>query len=353
MTTNRTSSRIRRRTRTALAAATLLIVAAAAAGCAGAGRGADSGLSRPEVEAVVRTELAGVAALSSAPAAMTRTEIEQAIEEAVEGAADEAIEQAVDAAIDDAAGMARTEIEHAADAAVEQAVDAAIDDAAGMARTEIEHAIEEAVAAALAAQSPPEPGVTEAELAGAIRNALADAVPQEPAVTRADVEAISRRVVASVPPRSDPAAYTRFVVDNAISRYDSDGLDAVAAHYSRPESIDGQWYVFISAQPISARWSAVVVSPVVRQPSRRPSSSTATTVWVRLCASIPNVIMTESPFAGERCKDRSAGTTQWGRCHAPDLLKWGVRIVSPAARRDLATTARSGRASRQHPPIMH
>ena len=245
MTTNRTSSRIRRRTRTALAAATLLIVAAAAAGCAGAGRGADSGLSRPEVEAVVRTELAGVAAPSSAPAAMTRTEIEQAIEEAVEGAADEAIEQAVDAAIDDAAGMTRTEIEHAADAAVEQAVDAAIDDAAGMTRTEIEHAIEEAVAAALAAQSPPEPGVTEAELAGAIRNALADAVPQEPAVTRADVEAISRRVVASVPPRSDPAAYTRFVVDNAISRYDSDGLDAVAAHYSRPESVDGQWYVFI------------------------------------------------------------------------------------------------------------
>ena len=48
---------------------------------------------------------------------------------------------------------------------------------------------------------------------------------------------------------------------------------------------------------------------------------TATTVWVRLCASIPNVIMTLLPFAGERCKDRSAGTTQWGRSHAPDLLK--------------------------------
>ena len=206
MTTNRTSSRIRRRSRTALAAATLLIVAAAAAGCAGAGRGADSGLSRPEVEAVVRTELARVAAPSSAPAAMTRTEIE------------EAVEGAVDAAIDDAAGMTRTEIEHATDAAV---------------------------AAALAAQYPPEPGVTKAELAGAIRDALADAVPQEPAVTRADVEAISRRVMASVPPRSDPAAYTRFVVDNAISRYDSDGLDAVATHYNRPESVDGQWYVFI------------------------------------------------------------------------------------------------------------
>ena len=75
--------------------------------------------------------------------------------------------------------------------------------------------------------------------------ALADVVAQEPAVTRADVEAISRRVVASVPLRSDPAAYTRFVVDSAISRYGSDGLDAVVARYSRPESVEGQWYVFI------------------------------------------------------------------------------------------------------------
>ena len=119
---------------------------------------------------------------------------------------------------------------------------------AGMTRAEIEEAVDEAVAAALAAQSPPEPGVTEAEIAEiaeAIQDALADAVPQEPAVTRADVEAISRRVVASVPRRSDPAAYTRFVVDNTISRYGFDGLDAVVAHYSRPESVEGQWYVFI------------------------------------------------------------------------------------------------------------
>ena len=54
------------------------------------------------------------------------------------------------------------------------------------------------------------------------------------------------------------------------------------------------------AQTFSAWWSAVVVPQVVRHPSRRPSSSTATTVCARLCASIPSVIMIMLPFAGER-----------------------------------------------------
>ena len=46
-------------------------------------------------------------------------------------------------------------------------------------------------------------------------------------------------------PRSAPADYTRFVVDSAIDRYESEGLDATLAYYNREESIDGQWYVFI------------------------------------------------------------------------------------------------------------
>ena len=51
-------------------------------------------------------------------------------------------------------------------------------------------------------------------------------------------------MVASIPPRSAPADYTRFFVDNAISRYETQGLDATLAHYNREESIDGQWYAF-------------------------------------------------------------------------------------------------------------
>ena len=50
----------------------------------------------------------------------------------------------------------------------------------------------------------------------------------------------------TVPPKSTPADYTKFVVRDAISRYESEGgLDATVAYYNTKESVDGQWYVFI------------------------------------------------------------------------------------------------------------
>ena len=49
----------------------------------------------------------------------------------------------------------------------------------------------------------------------------------------------------SAPSKSDPAAYTRFVVDQAIARYETEGLDAALAHFNSPDSIDDQWYVFV------------------------------------------------------------------------------------------------------------
>ena len=64
-------------------------------------------------------------------------------------------------------------------------------------------------------------------------------------LTRADVEAIVRAELAAVPPKSAPADYTKHVVANAIARYRADGLDAAVAHYNSPNSVDGQWYVFI------------------------------------------------------------------------------------------------------------
>ena len=51
--------------------------------------------------------------------------------------------------------------------------------------------------------------------------------------------------VASISPKSAPAECARFFVDNAISRYETQGLEATLAHYSRDGSIGGQWYVFI------------------------------------------------------------------------------------------------------------
>ena len=50
---------------------------------------------------------------------------------------------------------------------------------------------------------------------------------------------------ATVPPKSAPADYTKFLVRDAISRYESEGLDATVAYYNTKESVDGQWYVFI------------------------------------------------------------------------------------------------------------
>ena len=79
----------------------------------------------------------------------------------------------------------------------------------------------------------------------AIRAAIADMPRPEPGLTAAEAERIARSVVASIPPRSSPAEYTKFFVEKAISRYETQGLDATLAYYNRPESIDGQWYVFI------------------------------------------------------------------------------------------------------------
>ena len=113
---------------------------------------------------------------------------------------------------------------------------------AGLSRAEVEEIVREEMADA----PTPEPGLTSADVEEAIRRALADMPQPEAGITAAEAESIARSVVASVPPRSAPAEYTRFFVDNAISMYESQGLDATLAYYNRPESIDGQWYVFIA-----------------------------------------------------------------------------------------------------------
>ena len=75
-----------------------------------------------------------------------------------------------------------------------------------------------------------------------IVKAAVAAIPQpEPGLTSAEAEQITRGVVASIPPKSSPAEYTGFFVDNAISRYETHGLDATLAYYNREESIEGQW----------------------------------------------------------------------------------------------------------------
>ena len=93
-----------------------------------------------------------------------------------------------------------------------------------------------------------EPGLTADEVREIVRAELAEAPapPQPgPGVSAAEAERIARGVVASIPLKSAPADYTAFYVDSAIALYETWGLEATLAHYSRRESIDGQWYVFI------------------------------------------------------------------------------------------------------------
>ena len=105
--------------------------------------------------------------------------------------------------------------------------------------------VEEAIRAALADMPQPESGLSEEEVERIVEAAIASIPEPRTGLTSAEAERIARGVVASIPPRSAPIEYTKFFVDKAISRYDTQGLDATLAYYNREESIEGQWYVFI------------------------------------------------------------------------------------------------------------
>lgn len=44
---------------------------------------------------------------------------------------------------------------------------------------------------------------------------------------------------------SPPEAYTKYLVQKAIDRYDAEGREATFEYYSSAESLNGSWYVFI------------------------------------------------------------------------------------------------------------
>ena len=79
--------------------------------------------------------------------------------------------------------------------------------------------------------------------------------PQGPAgdpgtVSQSTIAAVVETMLAGtaggpIPPRSRADEYTKYLVREAIARYDADGLDAVVTYYNTSASVDGQWYVFI------------------------------------------------------------------------------------------------------------
>ena len=113
----------------------------------------------------------------------------------------------------------------------------------GLTRAEVQEIVREEMAAAPTATAPAP--LTEAQAEGIVNDAIAKLPQPEQGLTRAEVEEIVRAAIASTPSKATPAEYTRYFVDNAIARYEAQGLDAALAHYNSPQSIDGQWYVFI------------------------------------------------------------------------------------------------------------
>lgn len=80
-------------------------------------------------------------------------------------------------------------------------------------------------------------GLSRAEVEEIVKAALADIPRSQPGLTSAEAGQIARGVVASIPPRSAPTEYTKFVVDKAIARFHADGLEATLEHYNSVESV--------------------------------------------------------------------------------------------------------------------
>ena len=91
----------------------------------------------------------------------------------------------------------------------------------------------------------PQAAVSKADVDQMVQDSMSAMSKDMDAVTMEEAKAIAQDVIASVPPRTDPEAYTRYVVDNAIRRYATSGLEATVEHYNQASSVDGQWYVFI------------------------------------------------------------------------------------------------------------
>ncbi len=105
--------------------------------------------------------------------------------------------------------------------------------------------VDEAVSKVMADLPQPAPGLTREEIKEIIRTAITETTQNQPDLTLDEVQRIARAAVAAIPPKSATADYTRFFVDGAIARYETQGLEATLAYYNREESVDGQWYVFI------------------------------------------------------------------------------------------------------------
>ena len=204
--------------------ALLLLVPILLAGC-----GDDAtGLTREEVQEIVRSEMAASAPAPAQPS-LTREEVQEIVRS----------EAAASAPAPAQPSLTREEVQEIVRS--EAAAFAPAPAQPSLTREEVEEAIQ----AAIAAIPQPEPGLTSPKVEELIRAAIADLAKPDVGITADEARRLAQYAVATVPPKTSPAEYTKFFVSNAISRYETEGREATLAHYNRVESIDGQWYVFI------------------------------------------------------------------------------------------------------------
>ena len=230
------------------AAAVAVMVFALALACGSS----DAGLTRAEVEDIARSEVANAPAPDAGLTSEDVAEIAQAVVvmaaadnltgEDVRRIARESVADAVAMTPGDG-GLTRADV----DEMIQAAMDGMPQPEPGLTRAEMELIVQLAIAG-IPQPPEPDPGLTRAEverIARAAMPVMPPPIPPEPSLSRAEVAHIAQRVAASIPPRSQQALYTKFFVDNAISIYDADGLEDTLAYYNTPESVDGQWYVFV------------------------------------------------------------------------------------------------------------
>ena len=192
----------------------------------------EAGVSRAEVEEIVSAAISD--ALAAAIASVSEIDVGVSEEEVRAVVAD-----ALSAVPTPEPGVTAEEVE----AIVSTAVAAIPAPERGLDRDDVESIVSASISAIPTIEA--EPGVSAAEVEEIVNAAIA-AIPEvDPGLSSEEAELIARRLVADIPTEAAPAKFTRFFVDNAISRYETEGRETTLEYYNSKESLDGRWYVFI------------------------------------------------------------------------------------------------------------
>ena len=230
---------------TLAAAAALVSVLAVACGDSS---DTEAGLSRAEVERMIESAIADVPHPDHDVSDMERM-IESAIADIPHPDHDVSdMERMIESAIADVPHPDHdvSDMERMIESAIAE-IPPPVPFAPGLTSADVERIVRAAMAD-IPQPPAPEAGLTRAEVEEIARAAMPivpPPLPPEPSLSASEVEEIARGVVASIPYRSNPAAYTKHFVDVAIARYEANGLEATLAYYDTRDSVDGQWYVFV------------------------------------------------------------------------------------------------------------